>query len=464
MAYLEAIQQLGWQSPSVHSVRTRQGHLLYFGKGPAPGDSYAADPSFLKIVAIDDYEAVALSSSRLAEEMADLSGARGYARDDSHARTVRVCDGSQASGQTGGADEEREAKAVSCWRRGRFEHGESGPIPWLWPFERVMLAARRHGLRKEAASIRALAEGGWPTQFKLHCHRLASNMECKCEAAVGTLRHKLGSCVLAEDLRQRECPEWLQRSCRRGGWDPLFTRGVPARPKAPKTPGDFAWTDAADGEPVYFATGDVYTDGSSKGLHWAARRGGWAAVALDEAGRWLWTKSGTLGGLNVSSFRAELRALLEVLLIAVPPLRIHSDNKCVVDGVQRGRAWYTRTKAAGADLWRRVFDRLEELQGQGEVAVVKVKAHTSWYDLLNRRISAKEQYGNWLADSAAKSATAASENEAPAGGFNEQLRTALAWVRWAARYSSEWVEDIAPSQCPSPTDLPRSRGSTARCT
>ena len=173
----------------------------------------------------------------------------------------------------------------------------------------------------------------------------------------------------------------------------MFTRGVPARPKAPKIPSDLTWAESADGEPVHFATGDIFTDGSSKGLYWGARRGGWAAVALDEAGRWLWTKRGTIGGLNISSFRAELRALLEVLQIAVPPVRIHTDNKSVVDGVQSGKEWCTRAKAAGADLWRSVFDRLEELKGQGEVAVVKVKAHTSWFDLVSRRISPKEQFG-----------------------------------------------------------------------
>ena len=108
-------------------------------------------------------------------------------------------------------------------------------------------------------------------------------------------------------------------------------------------------------------------------------------------------------------------------------------------------------KAAGADLWRRVFARLEELRGQGEVAVVKVKAHTGWLDLVSRRISPREQFGNWLADVAAKSATAASEAEAPTVGFNEQLRTALAWVRWAARYSTDWVEDITPSMRPPQT-------------
>ena len=143
---------------------------------------------------------------------------------------------------------------------------------------------------------------------------------------------------------------------------------------------NFEWAESAGGGSVHFAIGDVYTDGSSKGLFWLARRGGWAVVALDVTGRWLWTKRGTLGGLNVSSFRAELQALYEVLKIAVPPVRIHIDNQDVVDEVSRGRKWCTLASTAGADLWRCIFDKLEELRDEGEVVVVKVKAHIGWWD------------------------------------------------------------------------------------
>ena len=208
-AYLEALQQVGWQSPSVHSVRTRQGHTLYFGKGPAPSGTHAVDPAFLKTLASDEYESTALENSKLAEELTDLSGKLGYPHDDKHARAL---DENAQATRTERVDIEKESKAISSWRRGRFECYEDGPIPWLWPVHAVMRAARRHGLRKEAASIRALAEGGWPTQVRLYCHRRADHVVCRCGEALGTLRHKLGSCTLADSLRQQECPEWLQDS------------------------------------------------------------------------------------------------------------------------------------------------------------------------------------------------------------------------------------------------------------
>ena len=61
-----------------------------------------------------------------------------------------------------------------------------------------------------------------------------------------------------------------------------------------------------------------------------------AFVVLDGDGGWLWTAKGTLGGPNCSSIRAELKAWLEDLRMAVPPVTFHIDNQAVVDGVRKG--------------------------------------------------------------------------------------------------------------------------------
>ena len=446
-AYVTALHQLGWSAPSVHSVRTRMGHILYFGSETVPSGAYSADPSFIKIVAKEDYECIALASSTLAKDLADLSGLRGYPKDDRHAQAaLRDIEAAGGDDLLPGTRVEAETRAAAVWRRGRFEHSIDGPLPWLWPIRAVMQAARRLGLHKEAASTRALADGGWPTQFRLRCHGHAEHILCACRQAVGTLRHKLGNCSLSKELRDSECPEWLRSCCQRDAWDPLFTRGVPARPKAPKVPSDIEWLEAEVPGPVCAATGDVYTDGSAKGLWWIARRGGWAVVALDSAGRWKWTRRGTLGGLNITSFRAELRALLEALKVAEPLVRIHTDNQAVVDGVSSGKVWCTRAKAVGADLWRCIWDKLDALRTEGAVTVMKVKAHTGWRELLSRQISPRDQFGNWLADAAAKTASRHSELEAPTAAVNAQVAKALAWIRWAARYSADWVTDTEPSE------------------
>ena len=148
----------------------------------------------------------------------------------------------------------------------------------------------------------------------------------------------------------------------------------------------------------------------------------------------------------MSSYRAELGAVYEALQTAAPPVKIHVDNQAVLDGVELGRAWCTSSRVAEADLWRSVWDQLDQVRAIGPVEFKKVKAHTSWMDLLNRVISPKEQFGNWLADGAAKIAAQRSEHEAPTAAFNSQLKKALEWAKWVVSYSTKWVCDISPSE------------------
>ena len=167
-------------------------------------------------------------------------------------------------------------------------------------------------------------------------------------------------------------------------------------------------------------------------------------VALDNRGKHLWTKRGALGGVNVSNHRAELQAPLVAVKGCTVPVRIHVDNKSVVDGITIGREECTSSRAADADLWRVVWDELDASRARGKVEVVKVKAHTTWLDALHKRISPLDQYGNWLADNAAKACAQYSESRAPTRSFNAEVKKAVAWLQWAARCAANWTEDIEP--------------------
>ena len=105
-------------------------------------------------------------------------------------------------------------------------------------------------------------------------------------------------------------------------------------------------------------------------------------VALDSRGGHLWTRRGVLGGVNVSSHKAELRALLEALKVCSGTVRIHVNNQAVVDGVRGGKEMCTYAKATDADLWRAVWDELDIVRARGSVDVLKVKAHTTWLDVV----------------------------------------------------------------------------------
>ena len=449
-AYLAALKKLGWSAPSFDSVRTRSGSVLYFGERSIPTGAYSADPRLVRRFAIEDYEVQSMLQSTVAKDLADLHGARGYPSSDHMAQVVARSLGIEdeedimASGVA-----ENEVQAAGLWRRGRFEHVEGVPVPWLWPVKLVMKSLRKKKLYKVASSVRALIEGGWSTQFRRMCIGQAAHPNCICDQGIGTLRHKLGSCALSEEMRVAHCPEWLRRACEKECWHPLFTRGVPIRPKPVPVPEEMVWFEAAESGSKGEASGDIFTDGSARGAYWRAMRGGWSIVALDSNGRHLWTKRGILGGVNVSSHRAELRALLEVLKCAAPPLRIHIDNKGVIDGTEEGREWCTSSKTADSDLWREVWDHLERVRLGGTVEFLKVKAHTGWAELLDRKITPRQQFGNWLADLAAKSSAKHSESLSPTAGFERELTKAVAWLRWVARYANSWVQDVTQDDaCP----------------
>ncbi len=88
------------------------------------------------------------------------------------------------------------------------------------------------------------------------------------------------------------------------------------------------------------ATGDVYTDGAVRGRWRRIVRAGWGLVVLREGElKVSWKMHGTCTEVYPSVFRAELTAVLNVLRVALPPLRIHVDNAEVVKGFQQGEAW-----------------------------------------------------------------------------------------------------------------------------
>ncbi len=80
-------------------------------------------------------------------------------------------------------------------------------------------------------------------------------------------------------------------------------------------------------------------------------RGGWGlAVLRPEADEVLWAMRGTCSDLSPTVVRAELKAVLEALRVALPPICLHVDNLEVVAGFERGECWCTSPTRDGADL------------------------------------------------------------------------------------------------------------------
>ena len=437
-AYFAALRRVGWQAPSVHTVRTRDGSVLYFGEGRAPCATLQVDPRTIGRWVEDDFEIAVGLASQVARDITDVAGIRGYGRADEDGR--RAHDGARRMFGVS----EHEKKCARVWRHTHLHTEEEVLVPWFWPMAKVVRAAYRSGSRAAAASVRACIEGGWWVQRRLYSQSMAGSDVCKCGEAAGTLWHKLGVCRLSQEEREAFNKPEIFKWGRRAVFDPLFSRGVPARPKLPRTPSPCSWKVEEVKGGGLWATGDVYTDGSAEGGFFRAIRAGWGAVALSEDGVVSWRAGGVCHEPQANIFRAELSAVLAVLQMALPPLRIHVDNAQVVQGFRMGRPWCVRSRSYGADLWREVWDKYEDVGGG--IEVVKVKAHTSWWEVLAGRISARDRAGNDLADKEAKKALKEAIKSSPIAAFNGHLARAVEWAKWMLRYAESWKDDTTVGQ------------------
>ena len=160
---------------------------------------------------------------------------------------------------------------------------------------------------------------------------------------------------------------------------------------------------------------------------------------MAEDGKVLWTAGGVCSEPHASILRAELQAVLETLKMAVAPICIHVDNAIVVKGFKKGRKWCTASRRDGADVWRDIWECMDDI-GEG-VRVVKVAAHTSWWDVLWGKISARDRGGNDIADKEAKKALKEALRCSPTAVYNAYWARAVGWATWIAVYSAKWIAD-----------------------
>ena len=72
---------------------------------------------------------------------------------------------------------------------------------------------------------------------------------------------------------------------------------------------------------------------------------------------------GPLPGPRQTSARAELHAILQVLVAGVAPLHIYTDYLPFVDGLDRGKQWCTAATRDNVDLWKQLWHYIEEHGG-----------------------------------------------------------------------------------------------------
>ena len=183
-------------------------------------------------------------SSQVARDMTDVAGVRGHGRADE--------EGQRGSGWSRRmfAASENEKRCARIWRHTHLRTEEEMLVPWFWPIAKVVRAAYKKR-RAAAASVRACVEGGWWVQRRLYARNMARTDVCKCGEGSGTLWHKLGVCRLAnenpEAFGEPEIFKWGKGAV----FDPLYSRGVPARPKLPPPPKPREWWTVGERRHIY---------------------------------------------------------------------------------------------------------------------------------------------------------------------------------------------------------------------
>ncbi len=439
-SFIAALSRLGWKSPSYDSVLTRTGKLLRVGE---------ADVVTLMRFAVDDLMVQMGLASSVARDVNDLTGETGYYR-----ALPGAADGAvnlQAGGTMHHVAGSRpsEADSARIWRAGRFQMQGDRAIPWLLPGQMVLRRRLRDHRHCTAAdrSTAALIEGGWWTPSRLAAAGLREHPECAaCAAAPGTLFHRLGECPASQEEREsaRGCPPWLLRKARAHLWDPLFARGVPALPRVPPPPPDqvqYVFADPEQRRQALVATGDVYTDGALSGRWRQIARGGWGvAVLRPDCDEVEWAMHGTCAEDYPSVIRAELKAVLQALRVALPPLCLHIDNAEVVEGLGRGREWCVAPNRDGAEVWQSIWYYLDEIGGG--VTHRKVKAHTAIEDIELGIVTKRDRIGNEAADAQAKAGARLAERLSPTLAPRLELVKAVRWLYWARRFVATWSADV----------------------
>ena len=144
-----------------------------------------------------------------------------------------------------------------------------------------------------------------------------------------------------------------------------------------------------------------------------------------------------------TAFRAELRAVLELLVMAVSPINIFVDNQEVVDGWTKGQTWCCSVGRSAADLWRIFWRRINDIGDDG-ISIIKCKGHATAADVLAGRSTPFTRKGNDHADHFAGQGADLAEEFSPSTRWRLQYSQASQWYSWLSTLCSQWPKDVDP--------------------
>ena len=325
-----------------------------------------------------------------------------------------------------------------------------GGPPDLEPL-RDFIATKAMRRSPAAESLRSLGEGGWWTQARLFEEKLPDVEDSFCRACqplghqrVGTLYHRFCECPATRAVREGYRHQDVLDRARSllHAYEPLYQHGVPILPEPMPVPRLVRrWCGGTEPPSDFTFTGKAFTDGAMRGrAPQAARRAGWACILVDDTGAVIAGLYGPCPDPFPTSLRAELRAVIEILRLALPPLVIWVDNKCVVDGWARGKAWCCASTRPAADLWREFWRLLEDVGPEG-VRIEKCKGHATEGDVQAGRSTPFLRAGNANADHFAGYGVDVAEHQVPSEDVVTAYKEARRWYQWLATLVAHWPAD-----------------------
>ena len=298
-----------------------------------------------------------------------------------------------------------------------LEHLEKGGV--FQPIHRLVTQKPCEAWSAELqGQLRSMvADGQWP-QDRLYKAGLVDSPIClACGEVNGTMHHRCWACPTNDGFRfQYDIPRFLQvaKTQDSGPWCSFFTRALLASTvcDAPLALDEAAAEQSLQWEPRNADPfqGDLCGDGSGRwGEVTGLRRCGWSVCELRVAGDFgvvVKTLHGPLPGPVQEVPRAELFALLAALRHSgAHPVRYWTDCRFVVDGFRAGRAGTTQGVHVHADLWKQVWDIVED-RGEDSVRVDWCKGHATRKAVVEGKILEWQRVGNGAADAAAKEGAA----------------------------------------------------------
>ena len=319
------------------------------------------------------------------------------------------------------------------------------------------------------ASLRTLAEAGWPTQQSLFdAGRAASPMCNVCLDQPGTFAHRLKACKATASMRDGK--DWLSSGlgAEEEATSSILRCGIPARHgEQPSVPpfkeelviGDAAESGCAYEEPSF--SGVCGSDGSL--IHpkpARAARAGWAVVQTDLDGRLVFGYKGTCPDRFPSSYRAELWGVFSMARRVTLPTTLLLDNQQVVRDYQRGRAFCCCGRRKAPELWRDIFALLDQAGGEGALTLKWVKGHATDKDVADGRTTEHERLVNRQADKLAGQGSQWANELCPTDDLVEAYSKTAAATKVLVHVAMNWPADTLEAVPFGPANQPKAKRAT----